>query len=380
MPKERRSRFSNPVVVLADPDSAARYGQWIQSLLICLVDEGLNPMLVAPPETLLTPAVPEQAIIRLTCPRAGYGLVRHWASRSLLDQLAAEPVRLVLAMSGRLARYGGWLAGQLGVPLAAAVMGEDEVAPVVSTRARLACVFAGSSSLADGVRDHLGDEAADVVQQVGLGVHVGPHAVTFCETGRACGILGAGPLEHASGFDQLISAWAHLSERHYDAVYFIIGSGPAERSLRRLARTKGLTDRLTFVPDLRGLKNLYSGIDVFVQPFLCRRLDLRLLEAMAAGAVVLARNGGALDIVRDGVNGVALTQGDEAELTMLLQRLLDEPALGRRIGASARQFVQSNHLAGTTVQAVVGRIKELVLSQQTLKLETPAEQPAETGP
>jgi glycosyltransferase involved in cell wall biosynthesis len=148
----------------------------------------------------------------------------------------------------------------------------------------------------------------------------------------------------------------------------VVGSGPAERKLRDLADARDLGESFTIVPDLRRLERICDGIDVLVQPFVCRRLDLRLLEAMAAGVAVVGRNGGALDLLRDGLNGIELTQGDEAELTMVLQRLLDEPETGRRLGDNAREFIRENHLAGVTVQKLTSVVREIAMAQRTLKM------------
>jgi len=374
MVKERRSRFANPVVVVADGDVVARYGLWAESLLVSLVDEGINPMLVTPGETpaALAATIPERAVARFCFPTSRWALVQHWGSRFLVEQLANEPVRLVLSASGHMARYGAWLAEQLGVPLATLVMGEDEVAAAASVSGRLSAAFAGSTPLADQLTRRLGRGKAGSgegkVVPIELGVHLGAQTAAFSDPARIPAIMTSGRLDFASHFEQFILAAAQLNDRHCEAIYFVVGSGPAERELRQLARQRNLTARMTFVPELRRMENIFDGMDIYVQPYVPRRLDLRLLEAMAAGVVVIARNGGAVDFVRDGVNGVELTNSDEATLTILMQKLLEEPAIGRQLGDQARQFVQANHLAGVTVQRVVERVKVLALRQQTLKI------------
>jgi glycosyltransferase involved in cell wall biosynthesis len=116
------------------------------------------------------------------------------------------------------------------------------------------------------------------------------------------------------------------------------------------------------------MDDIFEGIDIYVQPYVCRRLDLRLLEAMAAGVVVVGRNGGAVDMIRDGVNGLELTGDDAGVLAATLARLLEDRPAARRIGEQARQFIQAGRLAGVTVQRVVERVKQIALGQQTLKI------------
>lgn len=368
MARERKPRFSNPVAILVDRDCIARYGPWIEALLISLVDEGLSPILLSPMDVQLSARIPEPAMARLRYPRSRWGITRRLASGRLIDELDDEPVRLVLAMSGKLARYAIWIGRQIDAPVAALATSEDEVATVGRLAGRLICIFTAGKPLADRLRSRVGSSREGIVRDVSLGVHLGQRVAAFQEAERQRGIIGVGPLEPGNNFDQLIAAFAQLSDRGYDAVYCLIGSGRAERALRRMADDRKLADKLTFVNDISRLEEIFAGTDVYVQPYVCREMNLHLLSAMAAGVTVLARNGGALDLVQDGVNGVELTGGDESELTMVLQRLLDEPGIGRRIGSNAREFAQKNHLAGVTVQPLIETIKKVVLVQQTLRM------------
>ena len=57
------------------------------------------------------------------------------------------------------------------------------------------------------------------------------------------------------------------------------------------------------------------------------------VEALTAGVpVVASATGGLVDIVEDGVTGILTRPGDAAELAGAVRRLIDDPALGRRLG------------------------------------------------
>jgi glycosyltransferase involved in cell wall biosynthesis len=67
-----------------------------------------------------------------------------------------------------------------------------------------------------------------------------------------------------------------------------------------------------------------------------------LLEAMAAGLPVIATTSGAIpEIVDDGIDGLLVPPGDERELATAIERLIRDPALGRKLGQAARAKVEA---------------------------------------
>ena len=63
-----------------------------------------------------------------------------------------------------------------------------------------------------------------------------------------------------------------------------------------------------------------------------------VLEYMAAGRAIVATRVGANDqLLRDGDDGLLIDPDDPNALTAAIQRLLNDPKLARRLGASARQ-------------------------------------------
>ena len=101
--------------------------------------------------------------------------------------------------------------------------------------------------------------------------------------------------------------------------------------------------RIVWVRFQDEVRAFYDAFDVVVLPGRFEGLSQGLLEAMALGkAVVATRAGGNTDLVSDGEHGLLVPPRDPAALGRALQRLLDDVALRRRLGAAARQRVRAD--------------------------------------
>jgi glycosyltransferase involved in cell wall biosynthesis len=127
-----------------------------------------------------------------------------------------------------------------------------------------------------------------------------------------------------------------------DAVLEIAGSAPFghERhadELRELAERFGVADRVVMLGHVDDIGTLLVRWDVAVQ-YSTRPepLGQNVLQYLAAGrAVVVADEGGPVEWVDDGVNGLRVPPRDTAALADALRRLAADPALRRRLATSA---------------------------------------------
>jgi glycosyltransferase involved in cell wall biosynthesis len=144
------------------------------------------------------------------------------------------------------------------------------------------------------------------------------------------------------GLVPLLEAVAKLrTEREVELV--VIGR-PTEGG--RVART---IDRLGLAPIVRcesGISDdelaiLYAEAQVAVVPSLYEGFSLPAIEAMACGVPLLATTGGALPEVvgTDGETGLLVAPDDAEALAAGIRRIMDDPALARRLGEGGRARV-----------------------------------------
>ncbi len=102
-------------------------------------------------------------------------------------------------------------------------------------------------------------------------------------------------------------------------------------------------DGVTFTGHLEddALARAYASADLFVFPSRTETLGNVVLEAQASGLpVVTAAEGGVLENVRDGENGVVCTPGDPSSLADRIAQLVDDPGLRARLASNARSWAE----------------------------------------
>ncbi|MEU5216176.1 glycosyltransferase family 4 protein [Streptomyces sp. NPDC020807] len=152
------------------------------------------------------------------------------------------------------------------------------------------------------------------------------------------------------GQDTLIRAMPRILRQVPDAVLLIVGGGPYEKDLHRLAAETGVAGSVRFTGAVPWgeLPAHYGAGDVFAMPCRTRRggldvegLGIVYLEASATGLPVVAGDsGGAPDAVLDGETGWVV-RGESAEDTAdRVTTLLLDPELRARMGARGREWVE----------------------------------------
>jgi glycosyltransferase involved in cell wall biosynthesis len=90
------------------------------------------------------------------------------------------------------------------------------------------------------------------------------------------------------------------------------------------------------------LSAAYASADLFVFPSRSETLGNVVLEALASGLpVVGVAEGGTVENVRDGINGVLCEPGDADAFAEGIRRLADDSELRCRLGANARAWAES---------------------------------------
>ncbi|GAA2918797.1 MULTISPECIES: glycosyltransferase family 4 protein [Streptomyces] len=157
-------------------------------------------------------------------------------------------------------------------------------------------------------------------------------------------------LVRRKGQDTLIRAMPRILAAEPDAVLLIVGGGPYEGDLRKLAQETGVAASVRFTGAVpwSELPAHYGAGDVFAMPCRTRRggldvegLGIVYLEASATGLPVVAGDsGGAPDAVLDGETGWVVRGGSPADAADRIITLLGDTELRRRMGERGRAWVE----------------------------------------
>jgi glycosyltransferase involved in cell wall biosynthesis len=174
-------------------------------------------------------------------------------------------------------------------------------------------------------------------------------------------VVFAGRVVTPKGVRTLVQA-----AREVQAEFFICGDGWQLDATRRLARRRGVEDRVHFKGwlDPDGLAQEFAEASIVVVPSLWPEpFGIVGIEAFAAGRPVIASDtGGIGDWLKDGISGLLVPAGDAAALAGALEELLDDPQRQQAMGAAGKAMVAArfsieHHLAAISEAYAAARAR-----------------------
>jgi glycosyltransferase involved in cell wall biosynthesis len=160
------------------------------------------------------------------------------------------------------------------------------------------------------------------------------------------------------GHDQLMDAAPEIVRRQPDVRFFLIGDGILYEHLRARAQAAGILDNFVFAGliDRERIPEMLAAMDVVVHTSLREGLARVLPQALAMGKPCVSFDiDGAPEVVIPDQTGYLVKPNDAAGLADCVARLLADPDLRARMGATGRRHVDPAFRAET----MVGQIAEV---------------------
>jgi glycosyltransferase involved in cell wall biosynthesis len=171
-------------------------------------------------------------------------------------------------------------------------------------------------------------------------------------------------LWEGKGHATLIESFSIVRKKMGKGRLVVVGEGPIQGDLERLARRKGLQDLVIFTGFQKDVAAMISMFDVSVLPSFFEGMGRVLLESMAMGIAVIGSNvGGIPDLVRHGKEGFLVPPGDENALAAAIEALFEDPDFTEKMGRAGIERVSEKFSA----KAMVRQIEALYLSMLAKK-------------
>jgi glycosyltransferase involved in cell wall biosynthesis len=173
----------------------------------------------------------------------------------------------------------------------------------------------------------------------------------------------------------LIEATAILARHGIEIRAEIAGTGPLELSLREIATSLGIKERVRFLGWQADIQSLLKRWDVLAIPSLEEGFPISALEGMAAARpVVASRIGGLGELVDDGITGMLFDAGDTDALVRSLAELASNREKSALMGREGWKRVRE-HFSAELMARRTAELYDRLLNRDThraAKQELPA--------
>src|SRR5215475_7791452 len=209
-------------------------------------------------------------------------------------------------------------------------------------------------------------EATVIPHGVDTDVYTPPpdRAAAFAESGLsgryAVGCFGR--IRAQKGSDVFVDAMCRLLPRFPEFTAVMVGAVTAEQmgfanDLRKKVEAAGLASRIIITGELaiEEVQRWYQRLTIYAFTSRNEGFGLTLIEAMAAGAALVAARAGAAElVVEEGVTGVLVPTGDADALAAALEPLMRDVVSASAMGTRGRQRVLEKFSLEGEAAAIAG--------------------------
>ena len=179
------------------------------------------------------------------------------------------------------------------------------------------------------------------------GIRVIPNAANFiaekysdCSAKR---VIAVGRLDYQKSFDRLIQVWEKVHQQMPDWRLDIFGQGEWQGMLQGMIDERGLQETVKLNEPTKNIGQEYSESSMIVMSSHYEGFPMVMIEAMACGlpAVSFDFKCGPRDIIKEGENGLVVTDGDIDGLAKAMMTLMRDDDLRRKMGENAKRVVET---------------------------------------
>lgn len=153
-------------------------------------------------------------------------------------------------------------------------------------------------------------------------------------------VIAVGRLDAQKRFDRLIDIWARITKMYPDWHLNIYGQGTDRNKLQKQIENCDCKECITLHEPDPNIKHRYLESSIFCMTSAYEGLPMTLLEATGLGlpAICYDFTCGPKDVIKNGINGYLVKEGDEATFVQRLSELMDSAELRKSMGGKTYEL------------------------------------------
>ena len=182
-----------------------------------------------------------------------------------------------------------------------------------------------------------------------------------------------GQIQHIKGYSEFVQAALEIAALIPNTFFLLVGRPPddegreLERKLRNAILESAYASAFFMVGHRDDIERTMRTIDVLAIPSWTESFGRVAVEGQAVGKVVIGTKvGGLPEIITDEENGLLISPRNPHDLSGVLQRVLRDPELRRKLGANAQ--ISARRFSVTTHVDLIEALYDSVLHPQVYEL------------
>lgn len=158
-------------------------------------------------------------------------------------------------------------------------------------------------------------------------------------------VLSVNRLTKQKNIETLIRAIPYIIRKYPKCLFLIVGSGPEEKHLKKLASHLGVEEFIKFQGPVKygDIPGYFQAADIFVTTSYYEGTCMTIQEAAAARKPTISTpHSGARDALRDGRTGFIVDFGDYIGLSKKILYLLENDEISQTMGDNAYLFINEH--------------------------------------
>lgn len=153
---------------------------------------------------------------------------------------------------------------------------------------------------------------------------------------------------YVKGMDRLLLVWSKIIEKHSDWILNIYGNWEVDTTFQKMADDLKISKNVNLLIPTRDIQNSFNDSSIFLMTSRTEAFGMVLTEAMACGVPCVAYDcpTGPRAIIKDGVNGFLIEDGNSNSFAQKLESLIENENLRIQMGKAAQENVKKYEIEG----------------------------------